>query len=387
MRHRVTPPMSIFLALVLLSGQPAAAELPIARPLKTAAERAAFIATLRTEYAGDPETWPAPHVDPDVEHRELGPLPPMPYPADNPPSAAKIKLGRQLFFDPRLSGSGQLACASCHDPDLGWGDGRATSFGHDRKQLTRNAPTILNTGYRETLFWDGRASSLEDQAHKVLTNQDEMHSSGVIVVDKILAIPGYLDQFKAAFHPEGVTHENALQALAAFERSLVSGSSRFDWFLRGKRQALSDDALAGLHLFRTDARCINCHNGPLLTDDKFHNLGLGFLGRAFEDVGRYKVTGDPADAGKFRTPSLRNVARTAPYMHNGLFDLEEALRLYNAGMRSDRIPVSDTRGLKPVKSPHLKTLNLNSQDLADLTAFLGTLSEPRRRVMAPELPE
>ncbi len=231
--------MSLFLVLVLLGGQPAAAELAPARPLKKADERTAYLAALRTEYAGTPETWPAPHVDPDVEHRELGPLPPMEYPADNPPNAAKIKLGRQLFFDPRLSGSGQMACASCHDPDLGWGDGRATSYGHDRKQLTRNAPTILNTGYRKTLFWDGRASSLEDQAHKVLTNQDEMHSSGVIVVEKILEIPGYIEQFKAAFNPEGVTHENALQALAAFERSLVSGSSRFDSFLRGRPKALA----------------------------------------------------------------------------------------------------------------------------------------------------
>ncbi len=116
-------------------------------------------------------------------------------------------------------------------------------------------------------------------------------------------------------------------------------------------------------------------------------MGLGFIGRPFEDLGRYKVSGDPADAGKFRTPSLRNVARTAPYMHHGLFDLEELLRLYNAGMRSDRVPASDKRGLKPVKSPHLKPLNLNAQDLADLTAFLGSLSEPRLRVMAPELPE
>ncbi len=381
------PQMSLLLVLVLLAGHPAAAEITPARPLRSYEARRAYLAQVRADYAGDPATWPAPHVDADVEHRELGPMPPMEYPADNPPSPAKIKLGRQLFFDPRLSGSGQLACASCHDPDLGWGDGRATSYGHDRKQLTRNAPTILNTGYRKTLFWDGRASSLEDQAHKVLTNQDEMHSSGVVVVEKILEIPGYVDQFQAAFHPEGVSHENALQALAAFERSLKSGGSRFDAFLRGRPNALSDEALSGLHLFRTDARCINCHNGPLLTDDKFHNLGLGMIGRPFEDLGRYKVTGDPADAGKFRTPSLRNVARTAPYMHHGLFDLEELLRLYNAGMPSDRVPAKDTRGLKPVKSPHLKELNLNAQDLADLTAFLGSLSEPRLRVMAPKLPE
>lgn len=363
------------------------AERPTPRPVRSDAERSEYIAELRTLYAGAPSTWPAPVVDEGVEHRELGPVPEVTHPEENPGTAEKIKLGKMLFFEPRLSGSKQIACASCHDPDLGWADGRATSFGHNRTQLKRNSPAIMNSGFREHLFWDGRADDLEDQAAKVLNNQDEMHSSENIVIENLRDLPGYATRFEAVFGPGGLTYENAVSALSAFERTVTSGTSRFDSFLKGRPNALDDAALSGLHLFRTEARCMNCHNGPLLTDDKFHVLGLSNYGRRFEDLGRYRITEDPADVGAFRTPSLRNVMNTAPYMHSGLFDIDEILRLYNTGMPTPRRRKDQADDpLFPTKSPLLKDLNLNAQDLGDLKAFLTSLSESHRRVEVPELP-
>ncbi len=377
------------LAGVVFAGMslPSLAARPEPRPPKSPVERKVYIEKLRELYAGEPATWPAPQLDAGVEHRELGPMPAVQHPPENPGTEAKIELGKMLFFEPRLSGSKQIACASCHDPDLGWADGRATSFGHNRTQLSRNSPAILNSGFREHLFWDGRADSLEDQAAKVLNNQDEMHSSQNIVIEHLAELPTYRAKFDAVFGPDGLTYENAIHAISAYERTVVGGTSRFDSFLKGRQQALSDEALAGLHLFRTNARCMNCHNGPLLTDDKFHHIGLSNYGRRFEDRGRYEVTEDPEDVGKFRTPSLRNVVNTAPYMHSGLFDLDEVLRLYNSGMPTPR-PRKDQADdpLFPKKSPLLEVLNLNSQDLTDLKAFLASLSESHRRVETPNLP-
>ncbi len=311
----------------------------------------------------------------------------MPHPADNLSTPEKVKLGKQLFFDPRLSGSRQIACASCHDPDLGWGDGRTVSFGHDRTQLTRNAPPVLNSGFRKTLFWDGRANSLEEQAAQVVNNPSEMHSSGGVVVKHLSVLPGYVKQFESVFGQGGLTMKNSIRAIAAYERTLVGGKSRFDYFLNGKQKALTDEALSGLHLFRTTGRCMNCHHGPLMTDEAFHNIGLSNYGRRYEDLGRYHVSKDAADVGAFRTPSLRNVMSNGPYMHSGMFSLDEVLTLYNSGMPNLRRRKSQADDpLFPTKSPLLKPLNLNDRDFADLKAFLASLSEPHFRVDPPALP-
>ena len=357
------------------------------RPERTAEERKARAAELRRVYAEDPSTWPAPHVDPGVKWKEIGLLPEVEHPADNPHTTEKETLGKTLFFDPRLSGSGQIACASCHDPDLGWADGRTTSFGHSRKQLARNSPTIRNTAFQQRLFWDGRADSLEDQARQVLLNPDEMRSGPEHVVALLEKEPGYKELWQKAFGSEPVSIDLAAQALACFERTVVGGTSRFDSFMKGGAAALTDEALLGMDLFRREARCINCHNGPEFSDGGFHDLGLSNYGRPFEDLGRVKVTRVPTDTGKFRTPSLRDVTATAPYMHNGLFELDVALTLYNAGMPTiARKAGQEDDPNFPVKSPHLKPLGLNKQDLADLTAFLKSLEEPKRRVRPPAIP-
>jgi cytochrome c peroxidase len=357
------------------------------RPEKAAAEYAAQAADLRAAYSKPPAEWPKPTLDPGVEHRELGPLPAVTHPADNPHSKAKADLGKALFFDPRLSGGGQLACASCHDPDLGWADGRSASFGHARTPLRRNAPSVLNSGFHPALYWDGRAKSLEDQARQVLGNPNEMRFEEAAAVKALKAAPGYPDAFAAAFGDPVVTGDRVVQALACFERTVVGGRSRFDAFLKGKADALSDGEVRGLHLFRTDARCLNCHSGPALSDGKFHDIGLSQYGRPGADLGRHAVTKDPKDVGAFRTPMLRNVGKTAPYMHNGAFDLAEVLRLYNSGMpvprRTEKF--KDDLLFPANKSKLVQPLGLNATDLADLEAFLRTLDEPHRLVRPPKL--
>jgi cytochrome c peroxidase len=277
-----------------------------------------------------------------------------------------------------------MACASCHDPDRAWADGRTVSFGHARKPLARNAPTIRNAAFQKTLFWDGRATSIEAQVEMVLLNPAEMHVTREQVVETLSASAVYRDLFAAAFGDPQVTFDRTAQALACFQRTVVGGQSRFDRFVAGDHGVLTDAELIGLDVFRREARCMHCHHGPLFSDGRFHDLGLSYYGRSLEDLGRFQVTHEAADVGRFRTPSLRDVTRTAPLMHNGLFELSGVLAMYNAGMVTlKRQAYQRNDRLFPVKSPLLKPLGLNWQDRDDLQAFLGTLEEPRRRVRPP----
>ena len=361
------------------------------RPVLTDDEYKALATYLRTAYAKPPAEWPKPEVDEPAHFQEIGTLPAMTYPADNPPSQAKVDLGAMLFFDPRLSRSHQMACASCHDPDLTWADGRTVAFGNRRAALTRNTPSLLTSGYGTSFFWDGRADSLENQAHDVLLNHQEMDGEEASVLRRLRGSPPYVEKFTKAFADPEINLQRVGQAIATYLRAVSEAegpTSRFDLFVRsGKSQALGDDAVRGLHLFRTTARCINCHNGPNFADGRFHNLGLSYYGRKLQDLGRYAITRQSADVGAFKTPSLRGVAQTAPYMHLGLFRLPGVLNLYNAGMPTLR-PRNEQVGdpLFPVKSVLLKPLGLNAQDMKDLTAFLETLSPRPRRIRPPELP-
>jgi len=373
------------LSISLLVG--AVALVACSAPEPAAASPTAKEPSLRDLYSRPSAEWPAPTIDPGVAFVELGPVEKKPQPSD-PQHKARVELGKALFFDARISGTGQMACASCHDADLGFADGRTTSFGHGFQQLRRNAPSILNAGALPKLFWDGRAASLEDQALMVFENQDEMHTSGAAIVEKLETSNGYRERFVAAFGDPAITLPRTLQAIAAFEDTVRSdGSSAFDRFVAGDRDAMTDDAIAGLHLFRTKARCANCHHGSLLTDHSFHDLGLSYYGRELEDLGRYRVTKDKADVGRFKTPSLRNVTRTAPYMHNGLFDLDGVVNMYSAGMATlRRKPEQQDDPLFPTKSPLLKKLDLAAEEKRAVVAFLESLEERRRRVRPPELP-
>lgn len=347
-----------------------------ARPERTDAERAAVAARLRDIYRGPPQGWPAPDVDAGVAWRELGLLPEVVHPDANPFTAAKAALGRTLFHDPRLSADRALACVTCHDPARGWADGREVGEPASGSP-PRNTPTIRNTAFQPALFWDGRAGSLEAQAEAALANPREMAADRAGLERLLAGSAGYRDLFAAAFPGRPITFADVAAALACFERTIVGGRSRFDAFLRGDQAALADAELLGLDLFRREARCMNCHHGPAFSDGRFHDLGLSFRGRANEDLGRLRVTGDPADAGRFRTPSLRDVTHTAPFMHTGTYRLAGVLAMYNAGMATlKRQPHERDDPAFPVKSPHLRPLGLNRQDLADLAAFLHALEEP-----------
>lgn len=330
---------------------------------------------LRAVYAASPDHWPAPHVDPGVKWQELAPLPAQPpTPADNPSTPAKVALGRRLFDEPRLSLSGQIACASCHDRDLGWADGRRVSFGHDRQSGRRNAPSVAMSAYAQPLFWDGRAATLEEQALFPIHDPKEMAFSPEAATERLQADPEYREQFAKVFGDARIDPQRLGQALAAFQRSLVPRNNRFDRFLRGNPRMLDDEQLLGLHLFRTQARCMNCHSGPALTDNDFHNLGLHFHGRPKQDLGRYEITGDPADAGKFRTPSLRGVTRTGPWMHDGGFTtLQAVLSLYNIGGARPRARQATPDSPVPQPDPLLQRLDLERDQLKAIEAFLETL--------------
>jgi cytochrome c peroxidase len=357
------------------------------RSERTPEQRAAHAASLRRAYQGEPSTWPEPLVAPGVEWRELGPLAVVDHPADNPFSPDKAALGRILFHDPRLSRGGTLACVSCHEPNLAWADGRIVAEPPGRKPR-RNTPSILNAAFESRLFWDGRAASLEEQVAEALTNAGEMAATPDRVERLLSGSPEYRRLFAAAFPDGSIAFPRVVAAVACFERTIIGGESRFDQFVRGKPAALTDAEFIGLDLFRREGRCLTCHHGPTFSDGRFHNLGLSYYGRPHEDLGRQAITHDSADAGRFRTPGLRNVTRTGPHMHNGMFDLQGVLRMYNAGMvTAKRHPHQLDDPLFPVKSPLLQPLGLNRQDLDDLAAFLAALEEPRNHPRPPDLPE
>ena len=322
--------------------------------------------------------WPAPQVDADVNWQEMAALPAhAPAPPENPFSETKAALGEKLFNDPKLSRSGQIACASCHEADMAFADGRRVSFGHDRQSGRRNAPSLVMSGYSSALFWDGRGASLEQQAMHPIIDPLEMAFDIPQLLQQLNADPTYRTEFVQAFGPGPITQVQTAQALATFQRTLVSATRNtpFEQLLRGRSQRMSDEQLYGLHLFRTKARCMNCHFGPALSDDQFHNLGLTYYGRKYEDLGRYEVSRKPEDVGAFRTPSLRLVMKTAPWMHNGLFvNMEGTLAFYNMGMprpRPNAQQVDDP--LFPRTSDRLKALNMDKDELRALRSFLDTL--------------
>ncbi len=346
---------------------------------------------LRELYSGDPAKWPKPtlHEEAKPGFKDIGYLGRPSYPADNPFKAEKQQLGKILFFDPRLSVSGQIACASCHDPELGWGDGKRVAYGHNRQTGKRNAMTLLNVGFYEKFFWDGRAGSLEEQAKFPVQDHVEMNTDLATMVKNVKAVAGYKPLFVQAFGSEEITLDKIQKAIATFERSIVSTSSRFDAFVKGNSKALKDDEVVGLHLFRTKAGCINCHNTPLFSDNKFHNDGQALLGSRMEDLGLYNVTKNLKDVGAFKTPSLRETHITGPWMHHGNFpSIKDVIEFYNLGnpvsyQRAAVIPDS----LKNPKSAMLKKLNLTLTEQTQLEAFLKSISTQVQKIMPPKLPE
>lgn len=305
-----------------------------------------------------------------------GLLPPVLIPADNPQSEAKIKLGMQLYFDPRLSIDNSISCASCHMPEHGWADNIPFSDGVNRAFGNRNAPTVLNSAYLPLQFWDGRAKSLEEQAVGPIQNPVEMNMPMNVALDRLKSISGYADQFKKVFGT-GPTPDTIGKAIASFERTVISTDSPYDKGLRGDAKAMGVAALRGQALFQGKAGCVACHSGPIFTDGTFHNIGIGFKDGKFSDTGRYGVTKDDKDMAAFKTPTLRSVALTGPYFHDGSAKtLEDALKVINAGGFAN-----------PHRDPLFGPRNLTPAELADVLEFLKALTGAPLAVQPPPLPK
>ena len=322
----------------------------------------------------------APHGNVTVEGMTVPDIGPMPAQAPNPPTnlsyAQKVELGKQLYFETRLSKNNSVSCAFCHNPGTGFADARQFSIGAFGTSGGRQAPTVYNTGFIPLQFWDGRAGSLEEQAIGPIHNPIEMAELHETVVPKIAKIPGYQKQFQLIFGG-GASLQHIAEAIAAFERTIVSQNSAFDKHVMGETGAMNDAAVRGLELFRGKARCILCHNGSNFTDNRFHNLGVPQVGPLKEDLGRYLVTRAQKDKGAFKTPTLRSVVETAPYMHDGVFKtLEEVIDFFDAG-----------GGNNPNSSPLMKPLGLSSEEKADLVEFLKALTGAPIKVNVPKLPK
>jgi cytochrome c peroxidase len=308
---------------------------------------------------------------------DIGPLPAyVPIPAANVNYEQKVNLGKQLYFDGRLSKNGAISCAFCHNPGTGFADARQFSIGAFGTAGGRQAPTVYNTGFNPLQFWDGRAGSLEEQAIGPIHNPVEMAETHQTVVPKIAKIPGYQKQFQLIFGG-GVSLQHIAEAIAAFERTIVSQNSSFDKYVMGNKEAMSESAVRGMELFKGKARCILCHNGPNFTDNQFHNLGVPQEGLLKEDLGRFVVTRMDRDKGAFKTPTLRSITETAPYMHDGVFKtLEEVIEFYDKG-----------GGANPHLSSRIRSLNLTDGEKQDLIEFLKALTGEPLKIVLPKLPK
>ncbi len=314
-------------------------------------------------------------------------LPPVPIPADNPPTAETVALGRRLYYDASLSVDNTVSCATCHDPAKGFTDNKPVSNGVQSKTGTRSAPTVINSAYNTLQFWDGRAPSLEKQAEGPIANPVEMAYSLSGVVDRLNHDASYREQFKQAWGADQITIDMVTKSIASFERTVLSGNSPFDrYYYGGDKKAISASAQRGLKVFQDPKRgnCAVCHTidkkYALFTDNKFHNIGMGAdLQGQFSDTGRYSQTKNDADMGAFKTPTLRNIAQTAPYMHDGsLLDLKAVIDHYIGGGNSN--PHLD-------KQIHVLDF-LSGQERADLQEFLKSLTgELPADVGAPSAPQ
>ncbi len=345
------------------------------------------------------------------ERLPLG-LPPVPILEDNPQTSEKIALGKKLFEDKRFSADGTISCAHCHDPAKAFADGLPVAEGIKKQKGTRNSPTVINSAYYTSQFWDGRRTDLEGQAKDPFLNPVE-HGLGKeqgfhdFIVKVIRKDKGYVEEFKRVFgvKPEQISIDHVVKAIASFERTVISGDSPFDRYLYGgDKTALSDSAVRGLALYKGKARCQECHaiseNYAIFTDNKFHNLGVGFTiirprlreivrefrmakqqGRELDksiladaeisELGRFVVTLKTSDIGAFKTPTLRNIAVTGPYMHDGSMEtLEEVMELYNKG------------GEKNPFLGSVRVLDLTDQEIKDLIEFMKSLTSPEFKNLA-----
>ena len=307
---------------------------------------------LLAQTASKPATIPVP----------LG-LIPVQFPKDNPYTPEKAALGKLLYFDTRLSADNTVSCASCHSPEFAFTDGKAVSDGIRAQKGGRSAPTVINRAYSLNQFWDGRAKSLEEQAGGPMQNPIEMGNTHEGVVKSIQGIAGYAPLFAKAFGSPEIDIDRTTKAIATYERTVLSGNSAYDRYKAGNKSALSAAQQRGMDIYFNKAKCDQCHEGVNFTLNSYNNLGVG-TDKPKPDAGRYEVTKNDADWGAFKTPTLRDIARTAPYMHDGsLATLENVVDFYNKG------------GIKNKNlDEKLKPLDLSKAEQTDLVAFLKSLN-------------
>jgi cytochrome c peroxidase len=317
-----------------------------------------------------------------IEESEIPPsvplgMPSCPWPKDNPYTKKKAELGKLLFFDKRLSSDGTVSCATCHVPGQGYSEDIPIAIGIHGQKGNRNSPTVINTAYQTHCFWDGRASSLEEQVKGPLTNPKEM-TSETNAKDAyrecqqcIRKIEGYRLLFKEVFGNDECSVEEISKAIATFERTVISGNSPFDQYMSGNKAAMSKEQIAGLHVFKK-VGCANCHGGPNFTDGRFLNIGVG-MDSPNPDLGRYEITKNDSEKGAFKIPTLRDVSQTAPYMHDGSQKtLEDVVEYYDRGGTPNRY-----------LSPLLKPLHLTSEEKKALVSFLHALDGEGWQIAPP----
>lgn len=297
----------------------------------------------------------------------------VPQPINNRITPQRVELGKMLFFDPRLSGSNWISCGTCHNPSLGWSDGLPTAIGHGQKVLGRATPTIMNAAYIPLQMWDGRFRSLEKQALKPMEAIEEMNQNPDEVVKELQAIAGYRDAFEAAYKGEGISIKTIAKAIASFERTIVSNDAAFDRWIKGDKSAMSESSIRGFKIFEGKANCVKCHSGFNFSDNGFHNIGL----KDARDAGRYAIRKVKILIGAFKTPTLRDVALTAPYMHNGAYTtLKEVVEHYDRGGDA-----------KENLSPNINALNLTEAEKDDLVEFMKSLTGEPLQITFPRLPQ
>lgn len=328
-------------------------------------ERAAALVTAAGAAAGV-------HVPEELKAKYRRPAS-VPAPKSNPLTPQKAELGRHLFFDTRLSSTRSVSCASCHNPGFDWADGRPRGLGVTGVPLPRRTPTVLNAAWLSALMWDGRAASLEQQAALPITAEHEMGLTLDEAVARIREIEGYAPLFEAAYPGEGISAQTVLGALASFQRTLVSREAPFDRWIEGDETAISDAAKRGFLVFNGAGRCAQCHSGWRLTDDSFHDIGLesGDVGR-----GQFAPPSVVIMQHAFKTPSLRDLRFSGPYMHDGsMTSIDAVIDHYEKGGKP-----------RPSLSPEMKPVTLSRQERADLIAYLKTLQGPPLDVDVPRLP-
>lgn len=295
----------------------------------------------------------------------------IPFPANNQYSVQKAALGKMLFFDPRLSKNKNMSCATCHNPSFGWEDATQTSIGAQNTNLPRHSPTIVNAAWAKDFFWDGRASSLEEQAAGPIESTVEMNLPIAEAVSRLKAVPAYQQWFKDVYGDEGITAGTITKSIATFERTIVTGQAPFDLWVEGDESALTNEEKLGFKLFVGKAQCVNCHTGWNFTDQKYYDVGL-----TGEDLGRFDISKNEEDRFSFKVPSLRNISQRAPYMHDGRFStLQTVIVHYMSG---------GTR--RPTVSNLMQPFSLTIDEINALEAFMLTLTGEDQPVTLPTLP-